>query len=132
MATGLTVLIMAIDKTHLAINDAMKHIKYGIVEVYPLNKIQRQATTFYTINIMDAPFNSFTEARAFILQPIFKKTPLVFVDPNDKDNTQIKRRRYEVNPAFINDEESALLLKDRHLNLTWGRAVEILEDTTDG
>jgi len=132
MAMPVTLLIMAEDKTHETEQLSLRYEKYGLVEVYPINKIQRQLHTFYTIDVLDTPFASLSAARDFFLEPVFKEIPVVIVNPEDENPEMLRRRRRVIDINEINTSEASSLLTDKHLTITWKRMLRLLKDTLNG
>jgi len=119
----ITVLIMAEDKTHTAAHTAMRHNKYGLVDIFPVGKLQKQLTKFYTVDVYDVPVKSLEEAKALILPPVYSALPLATPEV-------IHRCKFVIDSSLITAEELAELAANRHLNLTWVRASEMFKDIT--
>ncbi len=118
---------MAKNKTHFTDKANMTHSKYGLVEVYPAGQLRTQDDPFYTINIIDAPFDTLDDARMFLLEPVFSN-PKPDVTKPFKDLTPeiIERRKWKINPFLIKKVEGDEFTNRRKLRLTWARLLKLI------
>lgn len=127
---NVTVLIMAVDKSHTATNEAMKHNKYGLVDVFPIGQLQRQMSTFYTIDVTGVPANTLDEAKELILPPVYADPLLVLAEVDTPEI--IHRRRFILDMSIVTEDELLELVSERHLNLPWARVFDLFKDITSG
>lgn len=125
-----TVLIMAVDKSHVANNESMKHLKYGLVDVFPTGKLQKQTDSFYTVDVSDVPVDTLIEAKDLILQAVYAE-PLNVLAVEDQPEI-IHRRRFVLDMDIATNEELSDLAANRYLDLPWARVYDMFKDVTLG
>lgn len=130
MPIDATVLIMAVDKSHEATNNAMKHHKYGLVDVFPIGQLQKQGYSFYTIDVTGIPVDTLDDAKYLILPPVYAEPLNVLA--NEDDPEIIHRRRFVLDMGIATVDELNGLAEQRHLDLSWARVFELFKDVTSG
>ena len=117
---------MSDSKTHNTSRPLMRHVKYGIVDIFPVGKLQKQEKNFYTIDVSGVPFNSIDEARSFILEPVMETVAV----KDGLETYQKKRRKFEIDKLILKKSELSKLVSDRHLSIQWARFNSLIKDVS--